>query len=256
MNGLSGEYGDLRGGVVLAELGGHGDGPYCARHGAGAALVILGTYIVDPGDSVPYSPHFVFKPGRRNYTRYLEENVAAARESGARVGVSVISVEMHDSIEFLQAAQAAGADYASLCIYSVMEMFTSRGLGVAMYRPENRSLLLEWSRGLLRAIDIPLIFKIGGLNASEAKRVIRTITSAGGRIIHIAVSGTSPGSAGLALIEALEGTCPFLIAGGGVRDVDGARRVLASGADAVSIATAAMKDPDLCGRIQRQLRGE
>ena len=34
---------DLGNGVVLAELGGHGDGPYCAKHGRGAALVILGT---------------------------------------------------------------------------------------------------------------------------------------------------------------------------------------------------------------------
>ena len=56
----------LRNGVVLAELGGYGDGPYCAKHGAGAALVMLGTYIVDDGENVPYDPRFVFKPGRRN----------------------------------------------------------------------------------------------------------------------------------------------------------------------------------------------
>jgi hypothetical protein len=54
----------LKNGVVLAELGGYGDGPYCARHGAGAALVMLGTYIVDAGSDVPYPSHFVFKPGR------------------------------------------------------------------------------------------------------------------------------------------------------------------------------------------------
>lgn len=44
---------DIRNGVVLAELGGYGNGPYCAKHGKGAALVMLGTYIIDPGDSVP-----------------------------------------------------------------------------------------------------------------------------------------------------------------------------------------------------------
>ena len=75
------DFKDLRNGVVLAELGGHGDGPYCAKHGAGAALVMLGTYIVDPGDSVPYPKHFVFKPGQSSFFGYLEEHIAAARAS-------------------------------------------------------------------------------------------------------------------------------------------------------------------------------
>ena len=95
----------LKNGVVLAELGGYGDGPYCAEYGAGAALVMLGTYIVDAGDDVPYSPDFVFKPGRRNYADYLQHHVAAARQSGAAVGVSVVSVDLDDSIDFLVAAE-------------------------------------------------------------------------------------------------------------------------------------------------------
>ena len=41
------DFDNLRNGVVLAELGGYGDGPYCAKHGLGAALVMMGTYIVD-----------------------------------------------------------------------------------------------------------------------------------------------------------------------------------------------------------------
>ncbi len=40
---------DIKEGVVLAELGGYGDGPYCATHAANAALAMMGTYIVDPG---------------------------------------------------------------------------------------------------------------------------------------------------------------------------------------------------------------
>ncbi len=99
--------------VVLAELGGYGDGPYCAQYGAGAALVMLGTYIVDPGDSVPYHKDFVFKPGRSNYQAYLEHHITAARAGGAQVGISVVSVDLRDTVDFLQAAQEAGADYAS-----------------------------------------------------------------------------------------------------------------------------------------------
>ena len=33
---------DIKEGVVLAELGGYGDGPYCATHAANAALAMMG----------------------------------------------------------------------------------------------------------------------------------------------------------------------------------------------------------------------
>ena len=95
---------DLQSGVVLAELGGRGDGPYCAKHGADGALVILGTYIIDEGDNVDYPKHFVFKPGRSNYADYLKQHVREARKSGAKVGVSVCCVELQDNVDFLQAA--------------------------------------------------------------------------------------------------------------------------------------------------------
>ena len=144
---------DLQNGVVLAELGGHGDGPYCAMHGAGSSLVVLGTYIVDEGDSVPYPSHFVFKPGRESYASYLREHVDAARGSGAKVGVSVISVKLTDSMDFLQAAEEAGADYASLCAYSDMDMFLSKGLGMALCRPDNEGRLREWAQALVEGVS-------------------------------------------------------------------------------------------------------
>ncbi len=58
------------------------------------------------------------------------------------------------------------------------------------------------------------------------------------------------------MVESLRGVCECLIVGGGIHDLAGARRVLGAGADAVAIGTAAMKQPALCGRIQRELRQE
>ena len=245
---------DLRNGVVLAELGGHGDGPYCARHGAGAALVLLGTYVVDPGDSVPYSGDFVFKSGRENYAAYLEEHVAAARQGGARVGLSVITIDLADSLDFLQAAQDAGADYASLCAYSVMDMFTESGLGVALCWPENRGVLERWSHALVGGLDIPVIFKIGLERGEVTTEAIDVMTQCGVPIVHVDVGGCESGSRGLRAVPELARRCGFLIAGGGVKDAGGARRLLEAGAGAAAIATAAMEDEDLCGRIQAELR--
>jgi len=247
-------FDDLRNGVVLAELGGHGDGPYCAEHGAGCALVMLGTYIVDERESVPYPPRFVFKPGRASYASYLREHVAAARASGAKVGISVISVKLSDTVDFLRAAEEAGADYASLCAYSDMDMFISEGLGVLLCRPENRERLTEWSAAIAQGVGIPVIFKIGFEGLPETASAIETMAHAGVPVVHVCIGSCDPESEGLRALNELADLCGLLIAGGGVTDLAGARRMIAAGAGAVAIASAAMKDPTLCGRIQRQLR--
>lgn len=247
-------FDDLRDGVVLAELGGHGDGPYCAKHGAGAALVVMGTYIVDARESVPYPRHFVFKPGRANYDDYLQQHVPAARAGGARVAVSVISVDVADTVDFIQAAEHAGADYASLCAYSAMDMFTSVGLGMEICRRKNRDLLHRWASAIAHAVAIPTILKIGLGDPDETRQAIDTIVDAGVPIVHLAVDSTESGSADLRFVSDLRGRCPLLIVGGGIRDVDGARRALDAGAHAVAIATAAMSDPTLCASLQHHLR--
>lgn len=251
---MSDSIDELRGGVVLAELGGYGDGPYCAKHGAGAALVMLGTYIVDPGDDVPYPAAFVFKPDRSRYAPYLEEHVAAARAGGSKVGVSVATVKLADTLAFLSAAEEAGADYASLCAHSTMDMFVKESLGEALCRKGNAALLREWASAILREVSIPVIFKIGLTERGETLDAVHTLASIGVPVVHINVRRSMPEPEGLAVLRELRGVCPCLIGGGGIQDLAGARRVLAAGADAIAIGTAAMKDPTLCGRIQAGLR--
>ena len=120
----------LKNGVVLAEIGGHGNGPWCARHGADAALVVLGTFIVDARDDVPYPPDFVFKPGRESYGDYLNEHVVAARDSGAAVGVSVISVGEKDTDRlkrakrFYEAAKQQGINVTLVVLQDVGHQLT------------------------------------------------------------------------------------------------------------------------------------
>ena len=136
---MSEYFDDLRNGVALAELGGYGDGPYCAKYCAGGALALMGTYVVDPGNHVDYPRDFTFKSGRDNYEVYLRKHVTAARASGAKVGVSVVSVEMADTLDFMRCSEQAGADYVSYCAYSSMEMFTSRGLSSTLCKRQNWS---------------------------------------------------------------------------------------------------------------------
>jgi tRNA-dihydrouridine synthase len=157
-------------------------------------------------------------------------------------------------VDFLMAAEEAGADYASLCAYSDMDMFTGEGLGMALCMPRNRGLLREWSSAISEAVSIPVVFKIGLGVPTETIEVVETISSCGVPIAHVAMGSSHRGSSELHWLGKLAEKCEFLIAGGGVADVQGARRVLDAGAGAVAIATAAMKDPTLCGRLQRELR--
>ncbi len=244
----------LRNGIVLAELGGHGDGPYCAKYGAGAALVMMGTYIVDAGDDVPYNPDFVFKPGRENYGDYLNEHVAAARDSGAAVGVSVASVNLDDTIDFLRAAEEAGADYISECLHSTMDMFVSRGLSSALLRRENWPALREWISAILDATSLPFIAKIGVHDTPNAEQAVEVMAEAeaGVKIIHANLHDALSDE-GLQALSRLKSSGLFLIIGGGIKTAEQAGRVITAGADAVAVGTAAMQDPGLCGRMQAAL---
>ena len=243
----------LKNGVVLAEIGSHSNGPWCAKHGAGAALVVLGTFIVDAGDDVPYNPDFVFKAGRENYGDYLNEHVAAARDSGAAVGVSVASVNLDDTIDFLLAAQGAGADYLSLCIHSSMEMFVSEGLGQALLRRENWPNLEKQVTTILEATDRPFIPKFGVSGGDDAEQAVEVMAGVGVSIFHVNV-GDAPSEHGSQVINRLRRPERVLIIGGGIRTSEQAREVIAVGADAVAVGTAAMQDPGLCGRLQLAIR--
>lgn len=245
---------DLERGVVLAELGGHGDGPYCAMHGANAALAMMGTYIVDPGNDVPYPEDFVFKPDRLAYMSYLQEHVAAGRAGGVRIGVSVATVQLSHTLDFLVAAEEAGADYASLCAHSTMEMFVKERLGEELCRRENAQLLKEWARAILSVMTIPVIFKIGLTDPVDTLGAVDILADTGIPVVHINLRETHSGSKGLQFLEQLTGRCQCLIAGGGIQNITDALRVLDTGANAVAVGTAAMKDPGLCGSIQEALR--
>ena len=73
-------------------------------------------------------------------------------------------------------------------------------------------------------------------------------------IVHIDIRGARGDTARGRLTAALKERCSFLITGGDIKDAADARRFLAAGADAVAIASAAMNDPRLVGKIQQALR--
>jgi tRNA-dihydrouridine synthase len=247
------EWSALKRGAVLAELGGYGDGPYCAKHARGAALALLGTYVIDPGEDVPYAPSFVFKPAAESYAPYLREHVAAAREGGAAVGVSAISVNTSDMIDFLRAAEEAGADYVSICLHSTMRMFTDVGMSSALLRREEWPRLRECVAACVSRLTRPLIVKMGFPKLPDAEEAVGEMCAIGVRAVHANV-GQAASPEGQRLLRQLRRHDVFLIVSGGIRSLAEAQAALDAGADAVAIGTAAMEDAGLCGRMQEGLR--
>ena len=103
-------------------------------------------------------------------------------------------------------------------------------------------------------VSIPVIFKIGAHGVDQdVLGAVELLAESDIPAVHINVWDTSAGSAGLQMISALRGKCEFLIAGGGIKNSEDVRRVLAAGADAVAIGTAAMDQAQLIGRIQNHI---
>lgn len=243
---------DLRNGVVLSELGGYGNGIFCAQYAKGAALVIMGTYIIDSVRGIHYPPEFVFRP-KDNYKSYLEAHIKEAKISGAKVAVSVIGSELKDVIDFLTAAEESGADFVSLCAHSAMEMFTKQGLGYKLCMPENRDNLTRWVSEILSATNKPFIFKPGSVWHDYIIESVSIAAQLGTPIVH-ANLGLAFEPEAIETIGKLAQVLDFVIAGGGITGVDSARKVLKAGAGAVSVAKAAIQDRDFIGQLSKELR--
>ncbi|MGA2916781.1 MAG: hypothetical protein ABSE89_12225 [Sedimentisphaerales bacterium] len=244
---------DLRNGVVLSELGGYGNGTFCERYGKGAVIVIMGTYIIDSAKDIHYPPKFIFKPGKKNYHKYLDEQINEAKKSGAKVAVSAIGSEIRDVAEFLAAAEKAGADFVSLCAHSAMEFFTKQKLGYKLCMPENRDNLKKWISGILSATTKPLILKPGSVWHDYIIESVQIAAELGTPILH-ANLGLAYEPQALETIRKLSQVFDFVIAGGGITGLDGARMVLNAGAGAVSVSKTAIQDQNFIRQLSRELK--
>lgn len=244
---------DLQNGVVLAELGGYGNGVYCAQYGRGAVIVFMGTYIIDSAEDIHYPPQFVFRPRKKNYQAYLNEHVKEAKKSGAKIAVSAIGSKIEDVVDFLMAAEHAGADFVSLCAHSAMEFFTRQKLGYKLCMPENRDNLKKWVSGILSAVKKPFILKPGSVWHDYIVESVHLAAELGVPIVH-ANLGLAYEPQAIETIKKLSQIFDFVIAGGGITGLEGAREVLAAGAGAVSVAKAAMQDQSFIERLSRELK--
>jgi dihydroorotate dehydrogenase len=248
------KYKELSNSVVLSEMASKSDGSFCAEFGKGASLVMMGTYIIDQRDTINYAKGFYFKPDPSHYYAYLQENIAEAKKSTAKVGVSALSIKIKDSIDFLKAAEQLGADYLSYCAHSVMDMFLKTNTSSALCKKENWDFLKRTIYALKSSLNRPLLLKIGAFDNPDVIASIDIMMEEKIDLLHVNVENVDHGAAGLGVLRDLKKEDLFIIAGGGIKDVKDALSVLDTGADAVSVGTAALKNKRLCEEIRAGIR--
>jgi tRNA-dihydrouridine synthase len=213
----------------------------------------MGTYIIDAAENIYYPSEFVFKPNKKNYQFYLEGHIKQAKQSGAKVAISAIGSQIEDVTEFFVAAEKAGADFVSLCAHSAMEFFTRQKLGYKLCMPENRDNLKKWVSEILSATSKPLILKPGSVWHDYIIESVRITAELGVPIVH-ANLGLAFEPQALETIRELSQIFDFVIAGGGITGLDGAREVLNAGAGAVSVAKAAIQDQSFIERLSKEIK--
>lgn len=249
-------YNDLKNRIVLAEMAGYSNGSFCIKNGAGAGLVMLGTYIIDASEKIPYPDGFFFGPHKNLYYDYLERNINIVKKEKIKVGVSAVSIDIKDTIRFLKKAQDLGADYLSYCAHSVMKMFLEADTSSALCLKKNHEKLKRLLHDLKDNLDLPVIIKLGIFDNEYVADAVNIIYDCGFNLFHINFEKTKNGSPGLELLGKVKNERIFVIAGGGIKNAEDVLRVLDKGADAVSIATAAIKKPDLIKNIIIELENK
>ena len=243
----------LRSRVILAAMAGICNGDFCSKASkAGAGMVTLGGLNFDMETLT--ASRKISQRGRREFeidlhllTDYLKGEVRKASINGTPVAVNVRAATMKGIIFAGESVSQSGATVLEINAHCRQPEMLSVGAGQALLGRLDE--LSEWIKHLKDSFNLNVILKWRG-NVVDDLRVAKMAEAAG--VDAFDIDAMKPGEVcgDLRLIRKLsENVDVFLIGNNSIRDFESAIRMLNSGADAVSIARAAIHDPTLVGRI-------
>jgi TIM-barrel protein len=242
--------------AILSAMAGINDGFFCARAAkSGAGMVTLGGLNFDKATlnaarllTVRGRSEFII--ALKELPEYIEHQVSVAREGKALVSINVRVTSREGLVLAAKVAQRS-VDAIELNAHCRQTEFLDLETGQALLK--NQKKLCQYIVILKTHIDIPLIVKIRA-NVVDEVPLAKKIVAAGADMIHI--DAMKPGSpyADLDVIKKISDSIEtFLIGNNSVKDVPSALEMLKSGANAFSIARAAMNNPEIVGQIGNAL---
>ena len=248
---------NLQNPAILSAMAGITDCTFCARAAKdGAGMVTLGGYNLDK--ATLNAARLLITRGRSEFIidlnelpEYIEHQVSITREGKSLVSINIRAASKKGLLLAAKIAQDAGADAIELNAHCRQPEILDLGSGQALL--ENQKKLCQWVSILKEHIDIPLIIKIRANVADvDAISLVQKITSAGANAIHVDAMKPGYPYADLEVIKRISNsTNTFLIGNNSVKDLNSAKQMLKAGANAFSIARAAMNNPEIVGQIAR-----
>jgi len=207
-------------------------------------MVTLGGFNVD--DPTIQAGHKILSRGRpefvveeENLLSYLEDQVKLVKEPSWDGAVS-INLRATTPDPLIEISKIKGVDVVEINAHCRQKEITDLGCGQTMLL--DTSLLEEFTRDVVKKsksrVSVKIRANVPGVNEVE---VARAVERSGANYIHIDAMKPGFNSADHQIISSVkENTSIFLIGNNSIRDVASGIKMLAAGADGISIARAAM----------------
>lgn len=239
--------------VILAAMAGKCDGEFCFRAAkSGAGMVTLGGLNFDKetilaGEMMKRRGREEFEVRLEELEEFLRKEVKIALRGGAPVAVNARAATLEGILFAGDLVSKSGAAALEIDAHCWQPEMMAVGAGQALLKRLNE--LSEWIMSLKDTVNIKVILKWRG-NVVNDVAVAKIAENTGADAIHVDAMMRGAEYGDLDLIGRISKSVDiFLIGNNSVRDVDSAIKMLNAGADAVSIARAAINDPSIVGKI-------
>ncbi|MEG3224436.1 MAG: hypothetical protein BME94_02665 [Methanobacteriales archaeon Met13] len=226
-------------------MAGINDGAFCRNLSvAGFDMVTLGGYNAD--FPTIQAGHQILSRGRpefvveeENLLSYLEDQVKLIKEPGWE-GLVSINLRAITPDPLIEISKIRGVDVVEINAHCLQKEITDLGCGQTMLR--DPVLLEEFTRDVTKNSKSRVSVKIrANVPGADEVEVAKVIEQSGADYIHIDAMKPGFNSADYQIISSVkENTSIFLIGNNSIKDVKSGLKMLAAGADGISIARAAM----------------
>jgi TIM-barrel protein len=248
---------NLKNPAILSAMAGITDGSFCARAmKSGAGMVTLGGFNFDKQtlDAARFSTtrgRSEFIIDLKELTEYIESQISIVREGKALVSINARFATENGLLLAAKITQDVGADAIELNAHCRQKEFLALKTGQALLMNQKR--LCHWISILREHTDIRLIVKIRA-NIVDEISLAKKMVAAGAGVIHVDAMKSGYPFADLDVIKRISDSVDiFLIGNNSIIDVNSAIQMLNAGADAFSIARAAINKPEMVGEIGKAI---
>ena len=240
----------IRGRYFLSAMMGTTTGAWAGTHCRGAAVAQLGVYILDaPGDHEGPAWPDSREEALEACLRGEFADCRRAAGPGTVVCANMFLCAERSVESSARAFRKAGGDLYELNGHGGVAGGREGGTGCWMFMPEHAEKLHRWV-GMLASTGVPLAVKARSGVIADYVPHLERFEEAGVIAFHVNVRDEARHEQDLAVLESIRrGTRLFLMASGYVTDPASARRLFDAGADAVGVAEAAMKDPEVFRKV-------